>query len=455
MSSQPARPATPPPAQGRRVRWRAALARIRPPPLTAGERRILLLLGTATFFNQYDQQLFSLALAQIQAELAIPEAQLGFAGSLIRLGALPAFGVLLVADRIGRRAVLLWTIAGYTVFTAASAFAPDYRTLVALQLVARMFMAAEHLLAFVCVVEEFRPGNRGWGVALLGTLALLGAGAAMILFGAIEWIPYGWRGLYLVGVAPLLLVAVFRRRLHETERFRALAAERARRESAAPGSWRRWLSPVRSLARRYPGRFAAVGAVAFLWAFSNGSVDFFLPKYVQEAHGWSPARFATVAVLGGALGLSGQLLAGRASDELGRRPTFVLFLVLEPLAAIALYTVGAGLLVPCYVAWVFCSVGNDVLRRTFGGELFPTSARSTAKGALALLGTAGMSLGLAAEGLLFAAFAEHATPIRLVAATGLVLPVLAALLYPETRGRELEEIAPEEGAALAPARRLS
>lgn len=189
-------------------------------------------------------------------------------------------------------------------------------------------------------------------------------------------------------------------------RWRAALAQ----EAAAPGSWRRWLSPVRSLARRYPGRFAAVGTVAFLWAFSNGSVDFFLPKYVQEAHGWSPARFATVAVLGGALGLSGQLLAGRASDELGR---------------------------------------------TFGGELFPTSARSTAKGALALLGTAGMSLGLAAEGLLFAAFAEHATPIRLVAATGLVLPVLAALLYPETRGRELGEIAPEEGAALAPARRLS
>ena len=126
------------------------LRRLRAPTIDAEGRRVLLLFGAATFFNQYDVQLVSLASKQIQAELAIPEPQIGFSGSPIRLDSLPAF-------------------------------APDYRTLIALQCLSRTFIAAEFLLAFIFEVEEFRPENRGWGVAMLGTLAILGSGAAMIL----------------------------------------------------------------------------------------------------------------------------------------------------------------------------------------------------------------------------------------------------------------------------------
>ena len=58
----------------------------------------------------YDLYLFTLSLKQIQARLGIPESQLGLLGSIVRFSALPAFAVALVADRIGRRRVLLFTI---------------------------------------------------------------------------------------------------------------------------------------------------------------------------------------------------------------------------------------------------------------------------------------------------------------------------------------------------------
>jgi MFS family permease len=83
----------------------------------------------ASFFEMYDLYLFALALKQIQADLAIPEASLGVLGSLVRFGALPAGVVALVADRIGRRKVLLGTILAYTLCTGATACAPRRRCL--------------------------------------------------------------------------------------------------------------------------------------------------------------------------------------------------------------------------------------------------------------------------------------------------------------------------------------
>ena len=85
------------------------------PPLTKHQWRVLGLLGLVSLFDQYDLSLFSLALKQIQTDLQIPEAQLGELGALVRLGALPAFVFGVIADRVGRRKVLLVTIIGYTV----------------------------------------------------------------------------------------------------------------------------------------------------------------------------------------------------------------------------------------------------------------------------------------------------------------------------------------------------
>lgn len=408
------------------------------PEVSREEWSLLFLLSAASFFNRYDAQLFSLILKQVQQELLIPEHMLGWLGSLILLGTLPAFAVVVIADRLGRRRVLLWTILGYTVFSTATAFSPNYQTLVAFQFLTKIFTAAEYTLAFVFVVEEFRPQNRAFGVAVLGSLAVLGGGVAMVLFGFIESVPFGWRGLYLVAPIPLLMLAWFRRRLHETHRFEQLEAERS-----GPRTLSDWLAPIVALVRLYPQRFMAVSCVLFLVGFSQAPVDYFLPKFMQEFHGWSPARFATVAVLGGALALAGQLVAGWLSDRFGRKPSTVIGLVLEPIAAITLYTVVGASVIPAVVFWLCLSVANDVFRRTYNGELFPTSYRSTASGALAIVATLGASLGLAAEGLLFSWFDSHWTSVRLFVLLGFAAPVIVFFAYPETSGRALEDISPE------------
>ena len=166
---------------------------------------------------------------------------------------------------------------------------------------------------------------------------------------------------------------------------------------------------------------------------------------MQEVHGWSPAQFARVTIMAGSLGISGMLVAGWVSDRYGRRPSMIAFTLLEPMAGIAIYSVFGAVIIPIFTARVFASVANDVIGSTYGSELFPTSARATAGGLGAIVGTLGSVFGLALEAVLFPIFESHWTPVCLIAALGFGMPLIVALVYPETSGRALEEVSPEVG----------
>jgi hypothetical protein len=92
---------------------------------------------------------------------------------------------------------------------------------------------------------------------------------------------------------------------------------------------------------------------------------------------------------------------------------------------------------------IFALMGSESVSAAFGAELFPTSHRSTAAGARAVIGTVGGALGLALESALYAAFGSHWTAVTALLATTLLVPLVVAVGFPETAGRSLEEIAPE------------
>lgn len=413
-----------------------------PPPLTRRQWRVMGLIALATMFDQYDLGLFSLALKQIQEELAIPEAQLGDLGAIVRLGALPAFLFTVLADRLGRQRVLLMTIVAYTVLTGATAFAPDARTFVVLQFLARTFAVAEVLLAYVVIAEELDPEVRGWGIGALGALGACGHGLALLLFAFVDVLPMGWRALYLVGLGPLVMIAWLRRSLPETGRFEELEQARASDES----TWN-VLAPILSMIRVYPGRFFAIASVIFLLSFAENAAGFFGPKYVQEEHGWAPWQFSMLGFFGGFLGIFGSAFAGRLSDKYGRKKVAIVFLTVHPLLVIAYYNAFGFMLPPLWIGMVFAGIGGGVVLGAFGNELFPTSYRSTSSGARMIVGTLGGVLGLMVEAVLFELFGSHWTAISVMVVLAFAAPLVVAALFPETSGRTLEEISPESPAA--------
>ena len=261
----------------------------RTPPFTKRQRRVFWIASTAGFFDQYDRALLSLALKQIQAGLKIAESHLGAMLSIVRLGYLLSLLMTPFADVFGRRRLLLYTIFGYTIFTALIAIAPNERTFVAFEMIARAFAGAEAAIAMVIVAEEVDAAHRGWAIGLLSAVSNVGYGLAAIVFAFINTIPYGWRGLYAIALLPLILIIPLRRSLPESARF-----EKEKLEGMRPVKiW----EPVAQLYSAYPGRLMMMLSIAFLGSMGGNAAGFLFPKFLQEAHHWSPGQVSTLVVI--------------------------------------------------------------------------------------------------------------------------------------------------------------
>jgi MFS family permease len=410
----------------------------RAPDLSERQWLILGLVAGVSFFEQYDLYLFSLNLSHIQAELNIAEGNLGFLGSIVRAGALLSILITLAADRWGRRKMLLVTVLCYTLLTGATAFSPNVEIFVVLQFFARAFAVAEVLIAAVVIAEEFPPQHRGWGIGALGAIQACGAGLAALLFSLVDVLPYGWRSLYLIGLVPLILLTYWRRHLPETELFvsvQQIGIRQPRRASL--------MSPITALLRHSPRMLLSICIVLFFLAMTASAAGFFAPKYLQDSHGWSPAAVAIMMAVGGAFGIIGNPLAGWLSDRFGRRPTSIGFSLAFLLVASVFYG-SLGVFVPfLWIGLIFFMMGTEVTVTAYGTELFPTRMRSTAAGVRGVVATIGAVMGLAAVSLLFVLVGSNWLAIMILCGIGIIVPLLFYLLFPETAGRKLQELAPD------------
>jgi len=424
-----------------RPRWSVWLPfLVRAPELTRRQWAVLGLVSLATLFDQYDRSLLVMALPQIQSGLGIAEGDVGLLGSVVGLGALPALFIAVIADRVGRRRALLGTVLAYTALTGATALSPDPRSFIALQFLARAFGAAEMLIAIVVISEELGAEARGWGVGAFLSIQSCGVGLAAILLPFAASFPQGWRGLYLVGLGPLLLLAWLRRSLPETPRFEA--QQRALAETHTQLSF---FAPMIGLVRAYPRRFAATCLQLFCMGVGYSSADFFGPKYLEQAHGWTPGQMTTLYLVGGMLAIFGAPVLGRLGDRLGRRPVAAGSSLALVVFALAYYNGSGVWLVPLWMAAIFAVTGAQALTSAYGAELFPTSHRSTAAGARLIVGTLAGSLGLVLESALYSLTGSHWHAVSLLLLVALASPLVITLAFPETAGRSLEEISPEHG----------
>ncbi len=403
------------------------------------EPRLVSLLGLvslALFFESYDMSMLTSALRYIATDLGMAERELGGYLGTIRLGALPAFFLVPFADRIGRRRVFLATVVGTSLGTLLTAFAQTAPQFVLAQMVTRAFLLAGAAVAVVIVTEEFPAEHRGWAVGMLGALSACGHGLGAALFAAIEYLPYGWRALYAIGVMPLLLLPLFRRGVRETDRF---VRQRARDGDAHID----WYRPLVRLAAAYPGRAAAMGVVALLLGIGEVSVFQFTGYFVQTVHGWTPGEYSSMVLLGGGVGIIGNVAAGRLGDRIGRRRVGMLFFATFPLFATLFYNGPSRILPVAFACVVFSQTAGGTVVRALSTELFPTSQRGTASGWVTLMQTLGWATGLWLVGLGTQAGTDLARMTSLVSMSVLA-SAFALMLLPETHRRELESISEDD-----------
>jgi len=429
----------PDPAASKPPAWFRLFPFLRAPnDVTPRQWRLLGLLGVTVLINHYDFGILTAALLQIQNELGVAEADVGRMVGVIRVGAILALPLSVVADRRGRRRLLIITILGFTLCTVLTALAQTPAQFTVLQFGARMFVSAEELLAVVVIAEEFGAARRGFALGVMAALGSLGHAFAYIGFGFIDVLPWGWRSLYLIGAVPLLLLAWIRRTLPETRRFEAEQAARG-----SEGGLRAALQPLRDLLLTYPGRAAALAAMIVPASMIMIAANTFPVKFLQEEHGWTPGMIPVLMVGGGFLVYASMSLAGTIADRVGRRRMAATGMILNALGIWIFYNGSGWAVVPGWVLMLAGFVSADVIFGALGSELFPTAYRSTASGFRALCWIAGGVLGLVVvEGQLFGLFGSHAAAVTWMLAGAWIAPLVALFSIPETARRELEEIAP-------------
>ena len=429
---------------------------------------LFLLLSTATLFDGFDAAMIGFAAPDVRASLGIDLKDWGLISGITRMGVMASFVFLFFADRIGRRAMMMLTVIGFTVANGATALANDPVQFTALQLVARLFLTAEYSLAIIMIGEEFPARLRGRSIAILTSLATVGVmamakiqpyillpegaegnwlhdlGHALVSFAQTSFgLPVdgaGWRSLYALGLLPLVLVLVLRLAMRETRRFEA---ERVRAATAPKRTWRD-LAREAGMPwwRKYRRRSAIV---ALLWNsvfIVTGPSTVFYVIFAREQLKLSTYQVGDIIFWGYGGGVAGHFVAGWLIDRIGRKYTCAGFYIFAAVAIFLLYHVPSVAGQYAFmVMTVFSFAAANTATYVYASELFPTEIRATGFGwTTNLAGRVTEVLTPMAIGLLIAPLGIPGA-IAVVAA-GPVLGALLVLRYaPETRGLTLEQIA--------------
>ncbi|MCC7078809.1 MAG: MFS transporter [Acidimicrobiia bacterium] len=362
------------------------------------------------------------------------DSQLALLLGITRVGTLLALVGAWLADKAGRRRILLASLTALVLLTALSGFAPDAVTFGALQTLTRGLVNLAGPVAAMIVIEESPERARASTLAIVFLGGALGGVLANALLPILDLGPEAWRGIYVLAVLFLPLILHMARHLPETRRFAALAERGA--ETGRVGE---------VVDRRYGRRFAIVTASAFLLNFAAAPSAQLTMRYLQNERDFSGSEVLLLRALMTAIpGLLAVLLGGVMAEARGRIVVVRLGLAVAAVADILFFTTGGVFL------WVWTAVGttgSGFAAPAYGAvsnEMFPTEVRGTAQGGSLLLGVLGSILGLFFVGLVRGAAGSIGTAIALTDIAPLVVVLFVYGRLPESRGRALDDISPTE-----------
>lgn len=398
------------------------------------EWRVLTPLSLAGFFESYDNTLLAVAVPTIALGLGVSVEALGGGIAVVRLGALAAYPFLRLADRWGRRKVLILSLLLFTILTGATALAWSLAAFVVFQVFARCFLQVEGALASIVIAEEVRPDRRGAALSLLGMIAGTSGAAVLALKLAADAIGgWGWRLFYAFALVPLAIVAWLRRNFEETRAFRVAEESDRVQHGLIPHvqpEHRRLLARAVVLT----SGFGLASTPGFVWAGNLAENDF----------GWS-GLYVAILFSAGIFGFVGFLLGGRLSDVVGRRRMTVAAMVLLASGWFLVFSEVRWLFAPGYYLALMGVSAFQAVSFAYLAELFPTEVRASLASFAITLQIAMGSLGLVLVSTLSAAVGPYR--VMLVLAAVDVVATVAVVGLPETAGTDVLGDADAEEAA--------
>jgi MFS family permease len=363
------------------------------------------------------------------AQVGMSGTALGTGLAIMRLASLGALPVIGLADRFGRRRMLLVTVGVGLAMTVLAAASPGYWWFVVIFACGRPVLAATNGLAQVTAAEQTASADRAKAVALVAAGYGTGAGIIAIVHSLAASV-LGFRGVFVLALIPLALLPLLRRWISEPDRFTVAMA------GAEPP-----VPVLDAVATPFRHRLAVIVVLGFAVSVITGPANSFVFLFAQNVLR-QPGIVTAGMVLGaGAAGLAG-LLAGRwLADRAGRRLAGALAMMAVALLGIVTYSGSAPALVAGYILGTFAASVFAPAAGSLLNELFPTTVRASAAGWWLAAGVLGAVAGLIAFGVIVGAGHSFAVAGLLTFLPAALIMVLFWVL-PETRGREPEDLWP-------------
>ncbi len=415
-------------------------------------RPVIIASFVGTTIEWYDFFLYGTAAALVFNQLFFPNLD-SLAGTLSAYGtfavgflARPLGGAVFghYGDRVGRKAMLVWSLLLMGVATALIGFLPTYSSigvwapvlLVALRFVQGFGVGGEWGGAVLMAVEHSPEGKRG----LSGSWPQMGVPAGLLLATGIfallssrlseaEFLAWGWRVPFLLSVLLIGVGLFVRLRLLETPAFTQLKAE----SGTSP-------APLVQVFRDHPREVVVGMGMRFAQNVLFYIYTVFVLSYGEKTLHYPKGTMLAGVATGAVVGLFTIPLFGALSDRFGRKPVYLAGAVISLLYAFPFFwLLGRG---PGFVALAIVlglNVGQDMMygpQAAYFSELFSTRVRYSGASLIYQL-TSVFSGGLAPfiATLLLARYGANAIAVYMAASCA--LSVIATLFAPETHRTRL------------------
>lgn len=345
------------------------------------EQKVVLGSTTLGFtLDHMDATFLSFALAPMIAELNITGAQGGVIAAMSNWGALLGsvlFGIL--ADRIGRVRVLSYTVMLVTFATVILAFLDNAHTIYASRFLLGMGTGGEYGVSMALIAESFRSNRVGRMSSITAIGGQVGAILAAIL-ATLIMPAFGWRGLFMIGFLPLIVVYIVRRHLKETPAFEQLQSD------YKTGKKKFSFKFIANTPKRAYTSFVLIVMLTIQTSGYYGLMNW-LPTIMRKQLGITAtvtAGYVNLGMIPIIMGMAvGMMTFGTILDKIGPRQAFTIFLIASALMIYA-FTFA-------YNMWTLTILGAIVgffSNGMYGGfgavisRLYPAEIRATAANTL-------------------------------------------------------------------------
>ncbi|SFC90916.1 MFS transporter, putative metabolite transport protein [Bacillus sp. OV322] len=425
------------------------------PKLKRFQRKVTLLSAAGTFLDGFDLTVIAVAMPLILSQWGFgPGVQAMITSSAVIGSLIGALWLGNLTDKFGRKAMYVVDLLAFVVFAALTAFAQAPWQLILFRFLLGIGIGADYPIS-ATLVSEFSPTKeRGKYSTSLGAMWFVGAVFAYIV--GILLLPLGdnaWRYMLLVGAVFALIVFFFRVTLPESPRW---LASRGREKEAEeimlkitgekvviPPSTKPKQKLAVVFSKTFFRRTFFVCGFWFCYAVAYYGISMYTPSILKPFTNGSQLLVYLGSGTVSVLGLLGSIIGLNLVERIGRRPLIITSFTGLSIALIILALNPAPslqfLVILFSLAVLFANMGGGILNFVYPTELFPTEIRASASGLATGISRIGSIMGILVFPNLVASWG-NSKALWFFAVISLLGLIISAILAPETKGKNLEEL---------------